>query len=430
MAAEARRGRREADPLLLTVGRTERPGGAHQAEHSGSVVRSRDRLGEGSHEQFGARVEIEFEIPSGQQTRQVGAVTGNDGHPRDPGQLGQACVVGTEAERAAGRRSSPAQRCAAIRSSSLSISRSSSLRLSARASWLQRRAAASSVETCTVGVERLDSRALQRARVGQQVLVHRDKAEVRGRHWPRDCLDHPTSASRLDPLYQPLDPLPRWGPIEILWAAVGEPTPEVTMTNTAECHTSVMNADITETDERHLQRCVELATLALDAGDDPFGSVLADSDGVALAEAVNREVDGSGSDGASRARTRALGDREPDPGTTRRHDGLHLGRALRDVCGRARLGGTRPGDRGRLGDAARPVAGVVGVAGRARGRDPHGGGRARGHHRQRGARVRAADAGAARSGAAATLAVPTVRGAPRYHARTQPRRLTDPETLG
>jgi tRNA(Arg) A34 adenosine deaminase TadA len=51
-----------------------------------------------------------------------------------------------------------------------------------------------------------------------------------------------------------------------------------------------MPADITEVDQRHLQRCVELATRALDAGDDPFGSVLADADGVALAEAVNREA--------------------------------------------------------------------------------------------------------------------------------------------
>ena len=51
-----------------------------------------------------------------------------------------------------------------------------------------------------------------------------------------------------------------------------------------------MHAGITEIDEQHLQRCVELATLALDAGDDPFGSVLADADGIALAEAVNREA--------------------------------------------------------------------------------------------------------------------------------------------
>lgn len=43
-------------------------------------------------------------------------------------------------------------------------------------------------------------------------------------------------------------------------------------------------------DRAHLRRCVVLAGEALDAGDDPFGSVLADAAGTALAEARNREV--------------------------------------------------------------------------------------------------------------------------------------------
>ncbi len=43
-------------------------------------------------------------------------------------------------------------------------------------------------------------------------------------------------------------------------------------------------------DMAHLRRCVVLATEALDAGDDPFGSVLADAVGTVLAEARNREV--------------------------------------------------------------------------------------------------------------------------------------------
>lgn len=43
-------------------------------------------------------------------------------------------------------------------------------------------------------------------------------------------------------------------------------------------------------DVAHLRRCVALATEALDAGDDPFGSVLADADGVVLAEDRNRET--------------------------------------------------------------------------------------------------------------------------------------------
>lgn len=43
-----------------------------------------------------------------------------------------------------------------------------------------------------------------------------------------------------------------------------------------------------DVDLRHLRRCVELATEALEAGDEPFGSVLAAADGTALAEDRNR----------------------------------------------------------------------------------------------------------------------------------------------
>ena len=39
----------------------------------------------------------------------------------------------------------------------------------------------------------------------------------------------------------------------------------------------------------HLERCIQLAREALDAGDDPFGSVLVSSEGSVLAEARNRE---------------------------------------------------------------------------------------------------------------------------------------------
>ncbi|SFB79955.1 tRNA(Arg) A34 adenosine deaminase TadA [Nocardioides terrae] len=42
-------------------------------------------------------------------------------------------------------------------------------------------------------------------------------------------------------------------------------------------------------DSVHLRRCVTLAVEALEAGDDPFGSVLVDSDGDLLAEARNLE---------------------------------------------------------------------------------------------------------------------------------------------
>ena len=42
----------------------------------------------------------------------------------------------------------------------------------------------------------------------------------------------------------------------------------------------------------HLSRCVELAEEALNAGDEPFGSVLVDADGAVLAEDRNRIASG------------------------------------------------------------------------------------------------------------------------------------------
>lgn len=44
---------------------------------------------------------------------------------------------------------------------------------------------------------------------------------------------------------------------------------------------------ISETDLKHLRRCVELASEAVDAGDEPFGSVLVDADGRVLSEDRN-----------------------------------------------------------------------------------------------------------------------------------------------
>ncbi|MYX98595.1 nucleoside deaminase [Streptomyces sp. SID486] len=45
---------------------------------------------------------------------------------------------------------------------------------------------------------------------------------------------------------------------------------------------------------RYLRRCVELAAEALDAGDEPFGSVLVSGDGTVLAEDRNRVAGGDG----------------------------------------------------------------------------------------------------------------------------------------
>lgn len=48
--------------------------------------------------------------------------------------------------------------------------------------------------------------------------------------------------------------------------------------------------ELTESDRRHLRRCVDLAREALASGDEPFGSVLAGADGTLLAEDHNRVV--------------------------------------------------------------------------------------------------------------------------------------------
>ncbi|WP_344323536.1 nucleoside deaminase [Streptomyces macrosporus] len=49
---------------------------------------------------------------------------------------------------------------------------------------------------------------------------------------------------------------------------------------------------VDEAELRHLRRCVELATEALEAGDEPFGSVLVGGDGTVLAEDHNRVAGG------------------------------------------------------------------------------------------------------------------------------------------
>ncbi|KZE36375.1 cytidine deaminase [Bhargavaea cecembensis] len=49
---------------------------------------------------------------------------------------------------------------------------------------------------------------------------------------------------------------------------------------------------ITDTDLKHLRRCVELAKTALEKGDEPFGSVLVSEDGEVLAEDHNHVAGG------------------------------------------------------------------------------------------------------------------------------------------
>ncbi len=50
--------------------------------------------------------------------------------------------------------------------------------------------------------------------------------------------------------------------------------------------------ELTDSDLTHLRRCVALAREALDAGDEPFGSVLVGPDGAVLHEDRNRTADG------------------------------------------------------------------------------------------------------------------------------------------
>jgi len=47
---------------------------------------------------------------------------------------------------------------------------------------------------------------------------------------------------------------------------------------------------VTDDDLQHLRRCLELAAEAIEAGDEPFGSVLVSGDGEVLAEDRNRET--------------------------------------------------------------------------------------------------------------------------------------------
>ena len=49
---------------------------------------------------------------------------------------------------------------------------------------------------------------------------------------------------------------------------------------------------ISEIDMRHLRRCVELARIALEKGDEPFGSVLVSAKGDVLAEDHNHVASG------------------------------------------------------------------------------------------------------------------------------------------
>ncbi len=127
------------------------------------------------------------------------------------------------------------------------------------------------------------------------------------------------------------------------------------------------------------RRCVELARVALDDGDEPFGSILVDADGATLFEDRNRVKDGDAHP-PSRVRDRPLGRRQPDSRRTGPRDRVHLRRALPDVRGRARLGRPGPHRLRRVVGAADPVARRMGRAAAA-------GGAAADHHASRPASI-------------------------------------------
>ena len=115
----------------------------------------------------------------------------------------------------------------------------------------------------------------------------------------------------------------------------------------------VMSLD--ETDLAHLRRCVELAREGLEDGDEPFGSLLVDAAGEVRFEDRNRRQ-GRRRDPAPGVRDRQLVRLAPDRRGAGGGHGLHLGRALPDVLGRARLDGSRPDRLRRLVGPARRVA--------------------------------------------------------------------------
>ena len=80
---------------------------------------------------------------------------------------------------------------------------------------------------------------------------------------------------------------------------------------------------ISEDDLEHLGRCVELARVALDGGDEPFGSILVDADGATLFEDRNRVKDGDRTRHPEFAIAQwAVG--EPDSRRPRPRDRVHL----------------------------------------------------------------------------------------------------------
>ena len=123
-------------------------------------------------------------------------------------------------------------------------------------------------------------------------------------------------------------------------------------------------------DLAHLRRAVELAEIALEAGEEPYGSVLVGADGTVLFEDHNRTSGGDQTRHPEFEIARWAANHVAPEDRAGRHR-LHVGRALRDVLGGARVGRARADrDRRVLGAVARLGGGPGRAAGAGRARCP------------------------------------------------------------
>src|SRR5690625_1686727 len=92
---------------------------------------------------------------------------------------------------------------------------------------------------------------------------------------------------------------------------------------------------------KYLERCIALATEALEAGDQPFGSVLVSADGEILFEDHSRTASGDATRHPEFEIARWAA-RNMDEKARAATTVLYLGRTLSHVCSRSRLGGAGP----------------------------------------------------------------------------------------
>ncbi len=94
---------------------------------------------------------------------------------------------------------------------------------------------------------------------------------------------------------------------------------------------------VMEAELPYLRRCVELAAEALEAGDEPFGSVLVGAPGTCWPRTATAWPPATAP--VTRSSSWRAGPPPTSPRGAGRRDGLHVRRALPDVCRRPRVGG-------------------------------------------------------------------------------------------